>query len=219
MIRLLTTIALAVFSLLLNGCGATLQAQVNTFHTLDSAPKKYVLIPTKDQQNLEYQTYANLVRQQLNARGWMESSYETADVAVFMQYAIGQGRQVTFTYPIFGTVPTGNTYTTGTANLSSYGGYSTGTYSATTTQQTTVGVVGSGTDSRTEFDRALRIDMFAVPPYISDKKMVPVLELKVHSTGSTGTLPPVMPALVRAAFEDFPGRSGNTRSASVPLTQ
>ncbi len=187
---------------------------MSRFHVLPASPQSFVIIPDREQgDSLEFKSYANLVRQALQTRGWREGDMATADVAVFFQYSISQGRQVAFSYPIFGQVPTGTSTTTGT--VSTYG--NTSNIYATTTRQTTTGIVGSGVGSRTEFDRALRVLMFSLPTYRATQKMERVYEGEIRSTGSTGDLPTVMPALVRGIFDDFPGASGTTRRVNVPF--
>ena len=42
-------------------------------------------------------------------------------------------------------------------------------------------------------------------------------EGRVESTGETGSLPAVMPYLIRALFSDFPGNNGQTRRVDVPM--
>jgi len=132
---------------------------------------------------------------------------------VFLQYEIGQGRQVTFSYPIMGQVATGGSTTTGT--VSTYG--NTSTLNATTTPNTRLGVVGSGAGSRTEFDRAVRLTMYSAPEYRASQRMQRLYEGEIRSSGSTGDLPTVMPSLIRGLFEDFPGRSGSVRNITVPI--
>ncbi len=43
-------------------------------------------------------------------------------------------------------------------------------------------------------------------------------EGRVESTGQSGSLPAVMPYLIRALFTDFPGNSGQTRRIDVPVS-
>lgn len=199
----------------LTGCGTPpLQGSVSRFHVLSGSPQTFVVVPDRGQgDSLEFRSYANLVRSALQTRGWREAPIATADTAVFFQYSISQGRQVAFSYPIFGQIPTGTSTTTGT--VSTYG--NTSNIYATTTQQTTTGVVGSGVGSRTEFDRALRVLMFSLPTYRATEKMERVYEGEIRSSGSTGDLPTVMPLLVRGLFDDFPGASGSTRRVNVPF--
>lgn len=210
----LALVLIALLSLL-TGCGTpSLQGAVSRFHVLPASPQTFVIVPDRDQaDSLEFRSYANLVRQALQARGWKESTMPDADLAVFFQYSISQGRQIAFSYPIFGQVPTGTSTTTGT--LSTFG--NTSNIYATTTHQTTIGVVGTGVGSRTEYDRALRVLMFSLPAYRAKQSMERVYEGEIRSSGSTGDLPTVMPVLVRGLFDDFPGISGTTRRVNVPF--
>ena len=110
-------------------------------------------------------------------------------------------------------MPTGTTNTYGSVNT--FG--NTSTFSATTTQQTTVGVVGTGTGSRLEYDRAVRLTMYSLPVYRESEELESVYEGEIRSTGSTGDLPTVMPALIQGLFQEFPGKTGGTRNVRIPL--
>jgi len=199
----------------MDGCAtASLEGRVTRFHALDLAAKSFALVPASNQQDsLEFRSYAAVVVDKLSAHGWHEAPLESADVAVFLQYEISQGRRVSFSYPIFGQVPTGTSTTTG--SVTSYG--NTSRLNATTTQQTTFGVVGSGTGRQTEFDRAVRIMMYSLPTYRETNKMQSLYEGEIRSTGSTGDLPTVMPALLRGLLQEFPGKSGTAQRVSIPL--
>jgi len=196
------------------GCGTMLKGQVTQFHELSPGPKRFVLVLAQEQQgSLEFRSYAGLIRSELLSRGWQEVAGADADVAVFFQAQISQGRSVAFSYPILGTVPTGSSYTTGT--VFSYG--NTATINATTTQGTTVGVTGYGTGTRTEFDRALQVTMYSAPEFRQTGQMHRLYEGVIYSTGSNGTLAAVMPTLVHALFDDFPGISGRTRAVTTSI--
>lgn len=62
-------------------------AVVQTQHQLDAAPKKYVLIQSRGQDAAQYQQCSTLLKQELAAKGWRETPFEAADVAVFVRYA------------------------------------------------------------------------------------------------------------------------------------
>ena len=208
-------LVLGAFVSLLAGCGTPpLKGAVIRFHALPASPQSFAIVPDRDQSDsLEFRSYASLIRQALQAQGWREGDVATADVAILFQYSISQGRQVAFNYPIWGQVPTGTSTTTG--SISTFG--NTLNIHATTTQQTTTAIVGSGLGSRTEFDRALHVLMFSLPTYRTTQKIERVYEGEIRSTGSTGDLPTAMPALIRGLFDDFPGASGTTRQVHVPL--
>ena len=211
---MLIRIAALVLAILLSGCATPLSGKVSRFHVLSGSSQSFVILPTQDQGNsLEFRSYASLVTQQLRARGWREATLENADVAIFFQYQISQEKQVAFSYPVLGQVASNTSYTTGT--ISTYGNMS--TLNATTTRPTTLGVVGTGTGSRTEFDRAVRLTMYSGPAYRTTRTMDRVYEGEFRSSGSTGDLPTVMPALISGLFFDFPGQSGSVRAVDVPL--
>jgi hypothetical protein len=206
---------LAVLSMLtLQGCAASLSGSVSRFHALTGAPQSFVIIPEKDQtESLEFKSYANLVSDALRARGWNEATIENSEVAVMFQYGISSGRQVVFSYPVLGQVPSG--FSTTTSTITRFG--STANVQSITSQQMTPGVVGTGVGSRTVFDRSVRILMFSLPTFRSTAKMERIFEGQIHSTGSTGDLPTVMPALIKGLFEDFPGTSGTNQRLTIPL--
>ena len=157
---------------------------------------------------MEFRSYANLVSDQLVAHGWRQQSFNTADVAVFLQYQISQGREVAFSYPVFGPVPFGPATTTGRISTSG----SASTFTATTHQNTAVGVVGTGSGSRVDYDRAVQLTMYSAPAYRESKRMERLYEATIRSSGTTGDLAAVMPTLVRGLLQDFPGASGGSRS-------
>jgi len=142
----------------------------------------------------------------------IEAPFDKAKYAIFMFYGIDDGKQVVSSYPIFGQTGTSSSYTTGT--ITSYG--NTASYSGTTYQTPTYGVVGSGTRTDTVFTRYLNIDIIDIAKS-GDGKVQKVYEGKAVSSGSSGQLAPVMPAIVRSVFEDFPGKTGTSRTSRQPF--
>jgi hypothetical protein len=89
---------------LLSGC-AFLRSQVAVFHQLpkDFSGTTYVMIPFKEQEgSLEHKAYEEAVRQELNAKGFRETTLDQAQAAVFLSYAIDTGKEVVSSYPIIG---------------------------------------------------------------------------------------------------------------------
>lgn len=195
----------------LGGCVTfPLEGSVTRFHTLDESPKTFAIFPLEDQQDsLEFRSYAKNVAYELNAKGWRETVAERADVAIFLEYQIG-GKTVTRSYPILKQVPSGSTVTTGTIS-------STGQIQATTTQATTLAVTNESYTA-TVFSRRVSLKMFSLPTWRATKKMEPVFEGTINSTGTTGQLPVVMPTLIRALLQEFPGKSGSTVNVKLPIT-
>jgi hypothetical protein len=210
-LRIIVLLALAVGLL---GCLATVKGTATRFHVLDTTPRTFAVLPLPEQLNsLEFQTYARQVASALEARGWRQAEPAQAECAVFVQYQISQGRAVVFSSPVFGAVPTGNYTTTGT--ITTYPGGA--MYQGTTTQQTRFGVVGSYTGTRTEFDRALSVTIFATPAWRGPRAGPTVFEGVSRSTGTTGDLPRVMPQLVNGLLHDFPGPSGASTRYNLPF--
>ena len=209
-------IVLVLLFVLLGGC-ATVETRVSAFHELEQSLSgvTYALIPTKEQEgSLEFQSYAKLVKSELEKRGMTEAPVEQAKYAIFMFYGIDDGKQVVSSYPIFGQTGTSSLYTTGT--VTSYG--NTASYSGTTYKTPTYGVVGSRASTATVFKRYLNIDIIDIAKS-GNGKVQKVYEGKAISSGSSEQLAPVMPAIVRSVFEDFPGKSGASRTSQQPFKQ
>lgn len=206
---------LALVFALLTGCASFVETKVSAFHELEPSLSgvTYALVPSKEQEgSLEFQSYAKLVKVELEKRGMTEAPFNQAKYAIFMFYGIDNGKEVISSYPIFGQTGTGSSYTTGT--VTSYGNMA--TYSGTTYKTPTYGVVGSGTSSDTVFTRYLNIDIIDITKS-GNGKVKKVYEGKAISSGSSGQLAPVMPAIVKSVFHDFPGKSGASRISQQPF--
>jgi hypothetical protein len=80
--------ACAVVALLMAVPPALAQdAVVQTQHRLDAAPKRYVLVPSRGQDPAQYRQCTTLLQRELDTRGWKETAFDSADVAIFVQYA------------------------------------------------------------------------------------------------------------------------------------
>jgi len=208
-------ILLTLVFALLAGCASFVETKVSAFHELEPSLSgvTYALVPSKEQEDsLEFQAYAKLVKVELEKRGMTEAPLNQAKYAIFMFYGIDNGKEVISSYPIFGQTGTSSSYTTGT--VTSYGNMA--TYSGTTYKTPTYGVVGSGTSSDTVFTRYLNIDIIDIAKS-GNGKVKKVYEGKAISSGSSGQLAPVMPAIVKSVFEDFPGKSGASRTSQQPF--
>jgi hypothetical protein len=151
------------------------------------------------------------VATQLESKGLIAAPVSDANYLVFLTYSIDDGRQVAFSYPIFGQTGIASTNTQGTIKTTG----NQATYSATTNYTPTYGMVGSGTGVRTNYKRIARLEILnkAALEVNSIKK---IYEGEVTSSGSTGELSAVMPTLLKALLKDFPGESG--RSNVVELS-
>jgi len=203
--------ALLVCVILLSGCATFIRSDISVFHELPPtfAGTTYAMLPFKEQEgSLEHRTYEQAVKRQLDAKGFREALVESAEVVVFLSYGIDTGREVVRSYPIIGQTGVSSSYSSGT--IQSYGGY--GTFSGTTTYTPTYGVIGTGVTSRTEFTRFLELDIVDKNA-LAEKRIKRIYEARVVSRGSGGELSAVIPTMIKALFEDFPGKSGSTRRA------
>jgi hypothetical protein len=200
---------LLLFWLVASGCAPLVRSQISVFHQLSEGGRPtYALLSFKEQEgSLEHKTYENLLRQQLNAKDLREAPIDEADVVGFIQYGIDAGKEVVYSYPIIGQTGTSSSYTTGA--VQSYGGYA--TYSGTTYNTPTYGVVGTGVRSQTEYTRYFRFDIVDRAA-LAGGTVKKLYEARVVSRGSSGQISMVMPSMIRALFEEFPGKSGSTRS-------
>ncbi len=207
--RLAIAVPLLLF---LAGCAGRIKSNIAVFHELPHgiAGTTYALVPFKEQEgSLEHKTYEQLLRQELNSKGFREAMLDLADVVVFMAYGIDTGREVVFPIPIFGQTGVSSSSTYGT--FQSYGGY--GSYSGTTTYTPTYGIVGAAPVSQTQYTRFLRMDILEKMA-LSQQNIKKVYEAKVVSRGRSGQLSEVLPTMIKALFEEFPGKSGSTRTST-----
>lgn len=200
---------LVVFVTLLSGCAGFIRSNISVFHEIPPTftGTTYAVIPFKEQEgSLEHKTYERAVKRELDAKGFREAPIENAEVVIFVSYGIDTGKEVIESYPIIGQTGVSSSHSYGT--LQSYGSY--GTYSGTTTYTPTYGVVGSGVTSSTEYTRFLKLDILDKKA-LTEKQIKKLYEAKVVSRGSSGQLSAVLPTMIKALFEDFPGKSGSTR--------
>lgn len=191
--RWLIAILLALSATLLAGCATIIRSEVTTFHELplELPDKTYVFERNKEQNNdLEYRSYENLVRAELNRLGFVEaSSAHPPALKVTLKYSI-KVRDVREVYPVVV-----NPYWYGPAWRGYYGPfYDPFWYGPPMVEQREA--------SYQVYTRRLHIMLAR----IADDKAL--YETTVVSQGGNGSLAAVMPYMVRSAFTDFPGKSG-----------
>ena len=205
----------ALLASALSGCAMLLRSQIAVFHELPPqfAGTTYAMVPFKEQEgSLEHKAYEQAVKQELIEKGFRETTLDQAEMVVFLSYGIDTGRQVVSSYPIIGQSGVSSSSTYGT--VQSYGSY--GTYSGTTTYTPQYGVVGTGVTSGTEYTRFLGLELLERKA-LADGKIKKLYEGKIVSRGSIGQLAPVLPTMIKVLFEDFPGKSGSTRTSTRAL--
>jgi hypothetical protein len=196
-------VALAAALLLaVGGCAATIPAQVTTFHELaasDSlAGRRFAFVPTAEQRgSLEYASYADRVRSALLRHSLVEApSGSPTDFAVGLRYS---------------TVPAvAAAWRDGHGSVGvgvSGGGFSFGGLGVGVGVGIPIGGGRAATTYRHEF--AVEIDRTA--------PAARVFEGRAIAESDSSSIATVVPALVAALFESFPGPSGATRNVEVPL--
>ena len=168
-----------------------------------SAGKRFILLPGNKDTNmhdLQFKEYASYINRALIAQGYNPSeTFETADLAIFLSYGIGdpQEHQYSYSLPVFGQtgVSSANTFRT----LNTYGNF--GSYSSTTTFTPTYGIKGytQHSGSYTIFFRFLLLSAYDLEVYRKQEKEVQVWKTTVTSSGSSGDLRRVFPILVAAS--------------------
>jgi Domain of unknown function (DUF4136) len=201
---LVATVLLAMLS----GC-ALLRSQVAVFHHLpkDLSGTTYVMIPFREQEgSLQHKAYEEVVRQELNAKGFRETTVDQAQTVVFLAYGIDTGRRVHSSYPIIGQ--------TGATTCSTFDGTPHQSYGCRDSSPwPTYGVVGTRETSETQYTRVLRLDIVDKQA-LAEGNIKKLYEGKVMSRGFSDQLVQVLPKMIKALFEDFPGKSGSTRASS-----
>jgi hypothetical protein len=77
----------------------------------------------------------------------------------------------------------------------------------------TYGIVGTRETSETRYTRVLRLDIVDKQA-LTEGNIKKLYAGKVVSSGFSAELVQVLPMMVKALFEDFPGQSGSTRTSS-----
>jgi hypothetical protein len=196
---------LAVSSLLAGCATSTIRSEVTAFHEWPASlpDKTYVFERTKAQNdNLEYLTYENLVRAELDRLGFVEAPVSTRPaLKASLDYGITV-RDVREVYPV---VVNPSWY--GPAWHGHYGRFHGPFYSPFYGPFYDPFWYGPPVVEQREsqyqlFTRRLHI---ALARMADGKKLY---DTTVVSEGTNGSLAAVMPYMVRSAFAEFPGKSG-----------
>lgn len=187
----------------LAGCASTLSNQVTTFHSGfgDYAGKRFEIRPDDGQRDsLEFDAFASSLRAALARVGMVPAPRgEPAELAVTMRYSVT---------PSQARASGGG----GTIGIGSGGGFSMGGLGVGVGISVPIG--GSGRAAVVGYRREVQVQIDRLGPQGSR-----VFEGRVVSEGPDASLAPVLPAMLQALFEDFPGASGTTRVVEVPVAR
>jgi hypothetical protein len=202
--RLWPALALAV--MLLSGCASVVRNDVIAFNDwpADLKDKSYAFDPTPEQKdNLEYQSYQSLVRAELQRLGFTPaSSAQAANLKVAMDYRI-DARDVRVVQPVYSDPWP---YWYGPYYGPRWPGYYDPFWYP--------GPVVSGYQESNYqvYQRHLNIR-------ITRKDGKKLYDVTVDSDGGNRSLAFAMPYMVRAAFEDFPGKNGVPRRVNLKIEE
>lgn len=199
----------AVSTLLLSGCASySVKSNVTAFHEWPAAlpEKTYVFERTKDQDNnLEYRNYENLVRAELARLGFTEASTtQTPKLKAMLDYNISV-RDVREIYPVVVNTGWPGPYWGPYWGPSWRGHYRRGYYYPGPFYDPFwygSPIVQQRETNYQVFTRRLHV---LLAQTANNKRLH---EVTVISEGGNGSLPAIMPYMVKSAFQDFPGQSG-----------
>lgn len=179
------------------GCASKFEADVTRFHQLAEPDSRTVAVVARDpgvDRSIEFERYAGMIRERLIAEGFTAPADGiTPDIMAEVSYGVGEGRRA---------------IRDGGDNPVSVGvGVGGGSRSGVGVGVSTGFGIGGGSSGST-FMRHFEL----VLTRAADGRRL--FEGRVISEGKSHDLPAVMPLMIDALFEDFPGVSGSTRSIS-----
>jgi len=202
---------LGVAALGLSACASSITSTVSRYQAMPAAQgQTFFVVPgggMATNGGLEFQRYAGIVAQQLQARGYAPAaSAQSATMLVQLGYGIDQGqvRYVEdpfyrsrfgygygspFFYPRFGYR---SRFSYGWDDPFWYGGY------------------GGGVDSYVEYHSQIDLHIRA------RGSNAPLFDGRAQARSQTDRLDIVIPSLVEAMFTNFPGQNGETVKITIP---
>jgi hypothetical protein len=215
--RLARLLLLAPLVALASGCASYMSAEVTTFHQLTPEDRlvgrRFAVEPTKEQQDsLEFRAYADLVRQALVRQGLVAAPDASAELGVAIRYSVDSGRPVVYSYPAYGYASYGPLW--GWGPYPGPGG--TAHYVWGPTYPFGYGAVGTSYAQSVVYRYELGVD---INNRRATGKAAKLFEGRVVAQGESASLAPVIPAMVRALFSDFPGPNGVTRRVQIRLDE
>ncbi|AFU45875.1 hypothetical protein C380_10870 [Acidovorax sp. KKS102] len=201
----LVQVSVLGFAVVVAGC-ASLETDVRNYTTLppktaDGYGSVFVYTSPEEKSSLAHAEYLRKVKAGFAKNGFKEGAPGNTDFVAFFHYDIEQsGVRANVSTPIY---IGGNSAFAGGFNAAQAAG---GSSVSTQTQCT-----------RMFSMRLFRAHDFAAADRAKGERPTPVHELRAVSTGSTCDLGQVLPTLIDAAFENFPGENGRTVRVTKPL--
>ena len=191
--------------LVLSGCASRISGDVTTFHENvmpDGETIRVVAANPEDSQSLEFRTYANRISEELRRIGYTPVSEPdvVADLIAEVEYSIESGPPQIYT-------DNSNRYVRyhfgfGRYYNPWYFGFYDPFYDPMWDRPDVY--------SQATWQRSLEVNIEK-----ADGERERVFEGRVESNGTESSLPEVMPYLITAMFENFPGESGTTKLVTI----
>jgi hypothetical protein len=203
---------LGVAALGLSACANTLNTEVSRYQAMPAPQgQTFIVVPGEGMAangGLEFQRYAGIVAQQLQARGYAPaSSPQSASMTVSLGYGVddGQVRVVDNSFGYGGYGPYGGSFF-----YPSYGFRSPFYYGWDDPFWFGGGGYGRGIDSYVEYHGQIDLHIRAAGTN------QPLFDGRAQARSQTNRLDVLVPSLVEALFTGFPGRSGEVVKITVP---
>ena len=153
-------------------------------------------IPTTD---LQFKEFASYVNRALVSKGYVPAENpDSADIAIFLNYGIGEPKEHRYSipFPTYGQTGTASEYSHGYINRY-------GSYSGTKTYIPSYSITGYSNikGSFTTHFRYVLIDAYDLKEYFRTKKEIQVWKTTLTSTGRSGDLRLVFPVMVAASLQ------------------
>lgn len=202
-------------SLLLGGCATYLGTQVTAYHQPDISQQglSFRFKPDASQAgSLEYHAYAGLVREQLLKHGMVEAPKGgKPDVGVELKYSVGDGHLVNFEQPEYGYVYRGSQMVRRDRVMPDGG------VTSYWEAQPIYGydVIGYSSYQRLYYTHQLKLNIRRTQA--REGELAQLYEGTAVAESQDGARNNIVPLLVQAIFQDFPGPSGVTRAVRVEI--
>lgn len=216
--------SILLLALCLVGCATVDQSELNVGVNSFARPgaetrKSFILLPSdqgRSAEDLEFIEFAAHVERAMLSRGYTKGeSIETAELAIFLAYGIGEPKDQTYTYslPLWGQTGVSSSTTTGRVNV--YG--NTGTFTTNTTHTPQYGIQGYATQqgSYTTFTRHAFLTAYDLVEYRQKKTERVLWETRIASVGSSGDLRRVFPIMIAASRPYFGVSTGKVMDVSL----
>lgn len=199
--------ALALATLGLSACASSINTEVSRYQAMPAPQgQSFFVVPGGGMAangGLEFQRYAGIVAQQLQARGYAPAtSPQSATMVVQLGYGIGPA-QVRYVRD-----PFGYNYRYGFGGPFFYPRY--GFRSPFYYGWDDPFWYGGGVDSYVEYDSQMDLHIRA------HGTNQPLFDGRAQARSSTNRADVVLPSLIEAMFSGFPGRSGETVKITIP---